>query len=357
VEEDGETIRGSARGIEEFNVFEALVACEDLLDKFGGHRAAGGFSLSKKHWPAFHDRLSQFAHGCLDPHYLKPLVRIDAQANLAELDLALVAAIESLHPWGIGNEFPVFWTPQVTIAEQRLIGKDKTHLRLTLTDRQGRHPVTAIAWRWGEFYPLPSPLDVAYKVQKNHFNGQTTVQLELVGARLPQTDSSDHKPVQSLHPLKLQPQPLQGNWQGGWALGEKASILPHDSWLTLVQDVFQCQNRQKLPQLVQIIVEFLQQSPARPHIQRLIALPSPSPLWSDCVTAIAQQLHLPAEIDGFRVNASNELALNSQLPDLTNQYCLLLATQYHQGQQLTTATQLLLEMAHVQRVSVLTLLK
>ncbi|MEB3160675.1 MAG: single-stranded-DNA-specific exonuclease RecJ [Synechocystis sp.] len=357
LEEDGETIRGSARGIEEFNVFDALMACEDLLDKFGGHRAAGGFSLNQKHWLAFHDRLSQFAHACLDPHYLKPLVKIDAQANLAELNLGLVEAIESLHPWGIGNEFPVFWTPQVTIADQQLIGKDKTHLRLTLTDRQGRNPVKAIAWRWGDFYPLPSPLDLAYKVQKNHFNGQTTVQLELVGARLPQVDESDQTLVKPSQTIKLQPQPLQGNWQGGWALGEKASTLPNAPWLALVQGVFQAQNAQKLPQLVQIIVEFLRQSPALPRIQRLMALPSPSPLWSDCITAIAQQLHLPLEINGFSVNASNELTLNLQIPDLTNQYCLLLATQYQQGQRLTTATQLLLETAHVQRVSVLTLLK
>ena len=355
LEEDGETIRGSARGIEEFNVFDALMACEDLLGKFGGHRAAGGFSLSKKNWPAFQARLSQFAHSCLDPHYLKPLVKIDAQAPLAALDLTLVEVIESLHPWGIGNEFPVFWTPQVTIAEQKLIGQDKTHLRLTLRDAQGRNPVTAIAWGWGEFYPLPSPLDVAYKVQKNHFNGQTTLQLVLVGARLPHLT-----PAKTPTTIHLNPQPLQGNWQGGWALGKKAAGNPNDPWSILVQQVLQNQDAQQLPQLVQIIVQFLRQSPALPRIQHLIALPSPSPLWSDCVTAIAQQLQRPSVTNGFMItpdNDANGLTLNPQRSDLTNQYCLLLATQYHQGQHLTIATQQLLEIAHAQRVSVLTLLQ
>jgi len=362
LEEDGEIIRGSARGIEEFNVFDALMACEDLLGKFGGHRAAGGFSLSKDNWPAFHERLSQFAHACLDPQYLKPLVKIDAQAQLGELNLELVEVIESLHPWGIGNEFPIFWTPTVTIAEQKLIGKDKTHLRLTLTDRQGHNAVKAIAWRWGEFYPLPSPLDLSYKVQKNHFNGQTSLQLELVGARLPQ--STDLKDPKAVNPSKttsiqLNPQPLQGNWQGGWALGEKALGNNPDPWSTLVQQVFQAQDVQKLPQLVDLIVEFLRQSPALPHLQRLIPLPSPAPLWSDCVTAIAKQLQLPLELNAFRMNSDdpNELALNPQMADLSHQYCLLLATQYHQGQRLTTATQLLLATAHARRVSVLTLLK
>ncbi len=278
------------------------------------------------------------------------------------MDLGLVEAIESLHPWGIGNEFPIFWTPQVTIAEQKLIGKDKTHLRLTLTDRQGRNTVKAIAWRWGEFYPLPSPLDLAYKVQKNHFTGQTTLQLELVGARLPQsTDVSDMKAANTSKPTSIHfnPQPLQGNWQGGWALGEKALAHNNDPWSTLVQQVFQSQDTQKLPQLVNLIVEFLQESPALPHIQHLIALPSPAPLWSDCLTAIAKQLQLPLEINGFRENSDdpNGLALNPQMADLSHQYCLLLATQYHQGQRLTIATKLLLETAQAQRVSVLTLLK
>jgi hypothetical protein len=78
------------------------------------------------------------------------------------------------------------------------------------------------------------------------------------------------------------------------------------------------------------------------------------------VTAIAQQLHLPVETNGFRVNSrddANELALNSPIADLSNQYCLLIATQYHQGQRLTNATQLLLATARARRVSILTLLK
>ncbi|MEB3228153.1 MAG: hypothetical protein VKJ27_07195, partial [Synechocystis sp.] len=337
--------------------FDALVACEDLLEKFGGHRAAGGFSLHRANWSAFQTRLSQFAHHCLDPHCLKPLIKIDAQADLTELDLTLVEAIESLHPWGIGNEFPVFWTPQVTVAAQKLIGKDKTHLRLTLTDRQGHHPLTAIAWRWGDFYPLPSQLDVAYKVRKNHFNGQTTLQLELVGARLPQADSNPQTIARPAQALTLHPCPLQGNWQGGWALGERVPNQQTDPWATLVQEVFQTQNPQKLPQLVQIVVDFLRQSPALPHIQHLIALPSPSPLWSDCVTAIAKQLHLPAATQGFEENAAKGLVPTPHLPDLAHQYCLLLATQYHQGHALTEATDLLLGTSHAQRVSVLTLLK
>lgn len=183
-EEEGEdSIRGSARGIEEFHVFEALVFCQDLLGKFGGHRAAGGFSLPSRNLTAFQERLSTFANQHLQPEQLKPLIKIDVQASFAQLSFELCHQIEQLQPWGIGNEFPIFWTPQVRVLEQRLIGKN--HLRLELLDSSRKNSLGAIAWRWGEYFPLPSPVDIAYKLQENHFNGNTTLQLELVGVRRP----------------------------------------------------------------------------------------------------------------------------------------------------------------------------
>jgi single-stranded-DNA-specific exonuclease len=183
-EEEGEAnIRGSARGIDEFHIFEALVFCQDLLGKFGGHRAAGGFSLPSQNLAAFQERLSTFARQCLEPEQLKPLIKIDAQANFSQLTFELCQQVEQLQPWGIGNEFPIFWTPQVRILEQRIIGKN--HLRLELLDSTSQTQIGAIAWRWGEYFPLPSPVDIAYKLQENHFKGDTTLQLELVGIRLP----------------------------------------------------------------------------------------------------------------------------------------------------------------------------
>lgn len=183
-EEEEDNIRGSARGIEEFHIFEALEFCRDLLGKFGGHRAAGGFSLSSENLEAFKQRLRKFAHQCLQPEQLKPLISIDAQAEFKQLNLNLYQQIDSLQPWGIGNPFPIFWTPNVRIIEQQKIGKN--HLKLTLSQSEDSEPIKAIAWRWGEYCPLPSPIDIAYKLQENHFNGNTSLQLEIVGVRLPQ---------------------------------------------------------------------------------------------------------------------------------------------------------------------------
>ncbi|HEY9607408.1 MAG TPA: single-stranded-DNA-specific exonuclease RecJ [Allocoleopsis sp.] len=180
-DEDKEHIRGSARGIPEFHVFEALEFCKDLLGKFGGHKAAGGFSLPAENLDALRTSLSEFAHQCLQPEHLKPLVEIDAQADFAQLTSNLYQQIDALHPCGIGNPDPVFWTPNVRVLEQKSVGKG--HLKLTLA--QDNQTVKAVAWRWGEYSPLPVQVDIAYKLRENTWNGNTSIELELVGIRLP----------------------------------------------------------------------------------------------------------------------------------------------------------------------------
>jgi single-stranded-DNA-specific exonuclease len=185
-EEDSSLVRGSARGIEEFHIFEALEFCRDLLGKFGGHKAAGGFSLPAKNLEAFKQQLSVFAHQCLEPEQLKPLIKIDALAHFNQLTAYLYQQIDRLQPWGIGNEFPVFWTPNVRVIEQQIVGNN--HLKLTLAQEDNLQ-IKAIAWRWGNYFPLPERIDIAYKLQENLWNGNKSLQLELVGARIPVLES------------------------------------------------------------------------------------------------------------------------------------------------------------------------
>ena len=174
------TIRGSARGIPEFHVFEGLQFCDDLLGKYGGHKAAGGFSLPGENLDKFRSRLSEFAHQCLEVHHLKPLITIDAEAEFKELNFDFYHQIDLLHPCGIENKSPIFWTSNVRVAEQKIVGSG--HLKLTLIKSE---IIKAIAWRWGDYFRLPTSVDIAYKLCKNTFNGQNSLELELVGVRLP----------------------------------------------------------------------------------------------------------------------------------------------------------------------------
>ncbi|MEM1425804.1 MAG: DHH family phosphoesterase [Cyanobacteria bacterium P01_H01_bin.130] len=216
--EEPDKIRGSARGIPEFNVFDALHYCGDLLGKFGGHPAAGGFSMEAKKLPEFVQRLSEFGRKTLEAGHIQPLVAADVQAAIAQLDEELFSQIDMLHPCGIGNREPVFWTPNMTVTGQRKIGKDRSHLKFSLRDTTGE--IEAIAWRRGDDFPLPERVDVAYKLTENEWQGNVTIELSIVGIR----------PAEAIAPTAQVKKPVQiqygdrtytcGYWQreGVWEL-------------------------------------------------------------------------------------------------------------------------------------------
>jgi single-stranded-DNA-specific exonuclease len=181
--EDEHHIRGSARSIPEFDVFRALESCHALLGKYGGHRAAGGFSLPTENLEQFQQSLSKFAHQCLEIEHLKYLVKIDAEATLEAIDMSLYEQINAIHPCGMENPDPVFWTRDVSITEQKIIGKG--HLKFTAYTPDFPKGVKAIAWRFGDFYPLPQNLDIAYKLKENKWRDSHTIDLEIVSVRLP----------------------------------------------------------------------------------------------------------------------------------------------------------------------------
>ena len=183
--EDEQHIRGSARSIPEFHVFEALEYCHDLLGKFGGHKAAGGFSLPAENLQVLRSRLIEFANQCLEPQHLKPLLKIDAEVNLNQINQQLYQQLNALHPCGMDNPDPVFWTPNVQVVEQKIVGKGHIKLTIAQTIDNQEYKIKAIAWRWGDYFRLPPRVDVAYKLRENYFNGNTTIELELIGVRLP----------------------------------------------------------------------------------------------------------------------------------------------------------------------------
>ena len=192
--EQNSSIRGSVRSIPEFNVFEALQFCREYLGKYGGHPAAGGFSMPSSNLQGFSDRLREFAHKHLELHHLKPLISVDVKADLQDISLTLLEQIDLLHPCGMGNSDPVFYTDNVRVISQQVRGKNKACLALEL-DRGNGSKIKAIAWRWGEYCPIPDRVDLAYKLRANKWQDKTSVELELVGIRTTWTPIFESKPA------------------------------------------------------------------------------------------------------------------------------------------------------------------
>lgn len=185
-EDNHENIRGSARGIEEYNIFEALQYCDDLLGKYGGHKMAGGFGFTTKNLSLIKARLIDFSHQILLPEHLQTLVKIDAEINLSQANLNLLKESEKLQPWGIENDTPIFCSRGVKVFKQQLT-RNGEHLQLTLKDNSGI--LRCIAWRKSDYFPLPPTIDVAYKITLNEWQGEKNIQLDIQGIK-PASNSS-----------------------------------------------------------------------------------------------------------------------------------------------------------------------
>jgi len=126
--------------------------------------------------------LSEFGHQCLTPDLLRPLVTVDVELPLAQASLDLFEAQQQLQPFGIGNPEPVYWSRDVRIVEQKPT-REGTHLQLQVQSEGMARSLKAIAWRWGEYHPLPEQVDIAYKLSENVWKGERSLQLEILGVR------------------------------------------------------------------------------------------------------------------------------------------------------------------------------
>lgn len=172
--------RGSARSIPAFHITAALARCADLLTRYGGHRVAAGFSLDNEHLAALESRLAALAEEHLDEAALTPVLRLEAEAPLRELDGAVCRALARMAPFGVENPQPVFLCPHVRVTRVRAIGGGGEHLRLTVTD--GRLTAEAVAFRQGarlgEVH-VGDYLDLACTLEVNSWNGQETLELQV----------------------------------------------------------------------------------------------------------------------------------------------------------------------------------
>jgi single-stranded-DNA-specific exonuclease len=180
IAESDDKLKGSARGIEVFNVFESLRWCSDTLLTSGGHKAAGGFSLWPDNFDNFKADIYSFSLHQLKPEHCIPSIKLDGNIRFSEISLELLDKLAKCQPWGIENKEPIFWSNSVQVLNQEVVKGG--HRRFYL--QQGSHRFNGIAWRWEE-YELPNIVDIAYKLKLNEWNGKTTIQLELVGARVP----------------------------------------------------------------------------------------------------------------------------------------------------------------------------
>ena len=163
--------KGSARSVGDFNIFEAISECSDLLASFGGHKMAAGVSLKSEYLPEFEKRLNEAAKK-LCKGIDCPLKNGFGLIDLSQIDEELADILESFEPYGEGNERPIFTAKNKLVKEIKPIGKEKG-FRLTLCDESNHEQKTvkAVCFRGNAKPKEGEYVNFRFSVYKNSFFG------------------------------------------------------------------------------------------------------------------------------------------------------------------------------------------
>ncbi|MEI7556337.1 single-stranded-DNA-specific exonuclease RecJ [Candidatus Chlorohelix sp.] len=176
--------KGSARSIYAFNIIDALSECADLLERFGGHRQAAGFTVLASKLEALESRLCKIADRMPDSD-LQPRLLVDA---IIEPDQLMPTYTESclLAPFGSENLQPLYACTGLKVREARLVGNDGVHLRLKLFNPNNRKTLEGIAfragWRAGDIKPGKT-IDVAFNLEQTMWHGQKRLEVYIKDMR------------------------------------------------------------------------------------------------------------------------------------------------------------------------------
>lgn len=187
---DGDVAHGSGRSIEPYHLLNGLTACADLFDKFGGHSHAAGITIKPGRIPELRRRLNEHAAACLTAEDLQPCVFIDAELPTEEISFELIRELQSLEPFGAGNQRPTFLARNLCIlTEPRLIGT--RHLKMCVAG-PNRRPLETIWWNGAEeTNALKGGVDMAYRIETSNWSGETFLQLSVQDIR-PTTESGGY---------------------------------------------------------------------------------------------------------------------------------------------------------------------
>jgi single-stranded-DNA-specific exonuclease len=180
----GDIVGGSARSVAGFNLYEAIHACKEWLLGYGGHFAAAGMTLLPENVQPFADAFEKVVAATIPDELLVPEIVIDAPLNFSEITPAFYQILLQMEPVGPENMRPVFITKNVWDTGYSKIVKE-AHIRFVL--KQNNISITGIGFNMSDKFPLLQmnhPIDVAYTIDENEYNGNTSLQLKVIDIRL-----------------------------------------------------------------------------------------------------------------------------------------------------------------------------
>ncbi len=173
---DGEVGRGSARGIKNFDLLAGIKSCSALLERYGGHKAAAGFTIRKENIERFKKDFLNALDAALTDEDLIPEVQLDAVVSLDEVDYRFINEMEKLSPFGISNREPLFCAVDTHVVHTQIVGQK--HLRLKVKHKGD--PIKAIAFGMGSRHPIKGPgFDIAFRPYFDDWQGNRKIALKI----------------------------------------------------------------------------------------------------------------------------------------------------------------------------------
>ncbi len=182
----GDKYAASARSVVGFDVYNALEACSEHLEQFGGHMYAAGMTLKPENYQKFKDAFEKVVRETIAPEMLIPEIEVDAVIDFKDITPKLTRLLKQFEPFGPQNRTPVFLTHEMfDTGYAKKIGGDETHLKLSVKQK-GSDSYAAVGFGLADKLDLiknKKPFEAVYCIDENEWNGNISVQLRLKDLR------------------------------------------------------------------------------------------------------------------------------------------------------------------------------
>lgn len=183
----GEKLSASARSVQGFDIYNALEACSDHLEQFGGHKYAAGLTLKPSQYDGFKRKFEAVVAHTIDKKLLEPSIAIDKELNFAQITPKFYRILKQFAPFGPGNMHPVFLAKNLyDTGYAKGVGQQKRHLKCTLRQGTENRCIGAIGFNLGSKYKRlqqPESLEAVYSLDENEWKGKVSLQLKLKDIR------------------------------------------------------------------------------------------------------------------------------------------------------------------------------
>ena len=181
----GDIATGSARSVTGFDVYKAIENCRDLLENFGGHTYAAGFSLKVSNIAAFAARFEEFVAGNILPEQTDPIIEIDAEIDFHQISRKFFNDLKKFAPHGPDNTKPIFSTRNVCdYGTSKVVGRRQEHIKLELVDNKSNTILNGIAFgqsRQAKYIKSKQLFDICYTLEDNTYkHGEVQLQIESI---------------------------------------------------------------------------------------------------------------------------------------------------------------------------------